>query len=60
MAINLEDLTQAQQDYAQFLVMDEIPLTVDEDMAEMEQEILADVALLSDADCIKLLKFATS
>jgi len=60
MAINLEDLTQAQQDYAQFLVMDEIPLTVDADMAEMEQEILADVALLSDADCIKLLEFATS
>ena len=60
MAINLEDLTQAQQDYAQFLVMDEIPLTVDADMAEMEQEILADVALLSDAECVELLEFALS
>ena len=56
----MRKLTEAQREWADYLIMEEIPLTAKCDIDEMVAFLEDEVATLSDAECKKLLDFALS
>ena len=56
----MRNLTEAQREWVDYLIMEEIPLTAKCDRGEMVAHIEDEVATISDADCKELLAFALS
>ena len=54
----MRELTETQREWADYLIMEEIPLTAKCDIVEMVAHIEDEVATISDAECKELLAFA--
>ena len=54
----MRELTETQREWADYLIMEEIPLTAKCDIVEMVAHIEDEVATISDADCKELLTLA--